>query len=187
MADDPNPRQLQRDAPGPPPAEPGAARRSVTANILGLVAWLALSFSAAAVGGLASANAGDFYPELSRPPWAPPSWIFAPVWTTLYALMGVAAWLVWKQRGLRRGAVPLALFLAQLVANALWTWLFFAWRLGAAAFTEVVALWILIAITLIAFWRVRPLAGYLLIPYLLWVGFACILTWSLWQRNPQIL
>lgn len=170
-----------RDASGGTPPL-GPARAAV-----GLVAWLGVSFLAAAVGGLASANAGGFYATLSRPAWAPPSWLFGPMWTALYILMGVAAWLVWKQRGLRRGGWPLGLFVAQLVANALWTWLFFVWRLGAVAFVEAIALWILVALTLIAFWRVRRLAGYLLIPYLLWVGFACILTWALWQRNPQIL
>jgi translocator protein len=172
---------------GRPPSDAGPAPRSAAKQAVGLVAWLALSFAAAAIGGLASANAGGFYATLSRPAWAPPSWLFGPVWTTLYLLMGVAAWLVWKDRGLRRGAVPLSLFVAQLGANALWTWLFFVWRLGAVAFFEAIALWILIALTLVAFWRVRPLAGYLLIPYLLWVAFACILTYSLWQRNPQVL
>ncbi|MFW5640760.1 MAG: TspO/MBR family protein [Thermodesulfobacteriota bacterium] len=156
-------------------------------QMLALAGWIGLSFTAAAIGGLASAKAAGFYQELSLPAWAPPSWVFAPAWTLLYLLMGIAAWIVWKAGGWRNAAGALSLFLVQLAANALWTWLFFAWRLGAAAFIEIIVLWILIVCTLIAFWRVRPLAGYLLLPYLLWVGFAGALTYAIWQRNPQIL
>jgi benzodiazapine receptor len=159
---------------------------SASKQILALLAWLAISFTAAAIGGLASANADSFYQELSRPEWAPPGWIFAPVWTVLYLLMGIAAWLVWKVQGWRN-APALTIFLAQLAANALWTWVFFVWHLGAAAFIEILLLWALIACTTVAFWRVRRLAGYLLIPYLLWVGFASALTYATWQRNPQLL
>ncbi|MBN1238105.1 MAG: tryptophan-rich sensory protein [Gammaproteobacteria bacterium] len=157
------------------------------AQLLGLAAWLAISFAAAAVGGLASVRAQDFYVGLEQPGWAPPASVFGPVWTVLYALMGVAAWLVWRERGLGGARGALALFVAQLVANALWTWLFFAWRLGAAAFVEILILLVLIAATLAAFSRVRIAAGALLLPYLLWVAYATALTWSLWQRNPQLL
>jgi tryptophan-rich sensory protein len=79
------------------------------------------------------------------------------------------------------------LFLLQLVFNALWSWLFFAWNLGVLALADIVVLWILIAATLVSFWRVRPVAGVLLMPYLLWVSFAAILNYSLWQLNPQVL
>jgi len=154
---------------------------------LGLVAWLALCFAAAAVGGLAASNAATFYQALSRPGWAPPGSVFGPVWSVLYALMGVAAWQVWKERGWRHARGALTLFLLQLAANALWSWLFFAWRLGAAAFVGAVVLWALVAATLIAFWRLRPWAAGLLVPYLLWVTFACALTLSVWRRNPQLL
>ena len=156
-------------------------------HLLGLAAWLALSFVAAAVGGVATADAGGFYQSLSRPAWAPPAWLFGPMWTFLYVLMGIAAWLVWKARGWRGARGPLALFLVQLAVNALWSWLFFAWREGGAAFAGVVVLWILIACTLVAFWRVRPLAGLLLLPYLAWVSLATALTLAVWQRNPQLL
>lgn len=156
-------------------------------DIPGLVGWLAVSFAAAALGGFASAEAGDFYGRLARPPWAPPGWLFAPVWTVLYLLMGMAAWLVWRERGARKVGTALTLFLVQLGANALWTWLFFVWRLGALAFGEILVLWVLILWTIAAFWRVRPLAGTLLIPYLAWVSFAAALTFSVWQRNPALL
>ena len=138
---------------------------------------------------MASRDAGDFYGALVRPAWAPPGWLFGPVWTTLYVLMGVAAWLVWRARPAtaeerdvrRRGQ---ALFVGQLALNALWTWLFFAWREGALAFGEIVLLWIAIAITAWHFGRVRPLAAWLLVPYLAWVSFATALTWAVWQGNP---
>jgi translocator protein len=156
-------------------------------QLLGLLGWLAASFAAGAVGGLASAGAGDFYARLELPPWAPPSWLFGPVWSALYLMMGVAAWLVWRERGLHGARWPLTLFAVQLAANALWTWLFFAWRLGALAFAEILLLLALIVATAVTFWRVRPLAGALLVPYLLWVAFAAALTYSLWQRNPAIL
>jgi translocator protein len=154
---------------------------------IGLAGWLLASFAAAAVGGVASANAGDFYQQLARPAWAPPSWLFGPVWSVLYLLMGIGAWLVWRERGFRGARAALTLFVAQLAANALWTWLFFAWRRGALAFGEILLLWVLIAATIAAFWRVRPLAGALLIPYLLWVTFATALTVAVWQRNPGLL
>lgn len=139
------------------------------------------------MGGFASANAGDFYRRLERPGWAPPGWLFAPTWTVLYLLMGVAAWLVWRERGIRGARAALSLFLVQLTVNALWTWLFFVWRLGGVAFAEILVLCALVAGTSGAFWRVRPLAGALLLPYLAWVTFASALTYSIWQRNPGLL
>ena len=154
---------------------------------IGLAGWLVASFAAGAVGGVASARAGEFYQQLARPAWAPPGWLFGPVWSTLYLLMGIAAWLVWRDRGFRGARGPLTLFVVQLAANALWTWLFFAWRRGSLAFGEILLLWVLIVATLLAFWRIRPLAGALLVPYLLWVSFAAALTWSVWRLNPGLL
>lgn len=156
-------------------------------QLIGLVAWLAASFMAAAIGAAASVQAGAFYAQLVRPEWAPPGSVFGPVWTALYTLMGVAAWLVWRIGGFRAARSALVLFVAQLAVNALWSWLFFGWRLGGLAFAEILLLWVLIAATLAGFWRLRPLAGALLIPYLLWVSFAAALNYSLWQLNPQLL
>jgi tryptophan-rich sensory protein len=156
-------------------------------QIVGLVAWLIVSFLAAAVGGAASIQAGSFYTRLLRPEWAPPPEAFGPVWTVLYVLMGLAAWLVWREGGFRAAKPALTLFLVQLALNALWTWIFFAWQRGGLAFAEVLVLWALIVATLISFWRIRPLAGALLVPYLLWVTFAAALTWSVWRLNPQLL
>ena len=156
-------------------------------RIVGLLISLGISFAAAAIGALATQRAPQFYAALSRPSWAPPSSVFGPVWTILYALMAVAAWLVWREKGLSGGRVPLALFAAQLALNALWSWLFFAWQLGSVAEIEIVLLLILIAVTLVAFWRVRALAGVLLLPYLAWVGYATALTFALVHRNPGVL
>jgi tryptophan-rich sensory protein len=100
--------------------------------------------------------------------------------------MAIAAWLVWRCGGIASNQKTLTLFLLQLTFNALWSWLFFAWKLGFSAFAEILLLWILILLTLVSFWRVRPLAGALLIPYLLWVSFAALLNYSLWQLNPEI-
>ncbi len=161
--------------------------QSGTRQIMGLVFWLAVSFAAAAIGGIATMSAGPFYSQLVRPGWAPPGWLFGPVWTVLFAMMGVAAWLVWRVGGFRGAKTAIVLFLVQLAFNALWSWLFFRWQLGAASFVEIILLWVLILATLAAFWRIRPLAGALLIPYLLWVTFASALTYSVWRMNPQIL
>jgi tryptophan-rich sensory protein len=107
------------------------------------------------------------------------------VWSVLYLLMGVSAWLVWRSS--RRNAVALVLFLAQLAANAFWSWLFFAWHQGALATMEVLVLLALIAATMRAFWPISRLAVLLLLPYLFWVSFASVLTWSVWQRNQGLL
>ena len=152
-----------------------------------MIGWLAVSFVAAAIGGAATVRSGEFYTRLARPEWAPPSTVFGPVWTFLYTLMGIAAWLVWREGGVRAARKELSLFLVQLAFNALWSWLFFAWHSGAMAFVDIALLWVLIIATVIAFWRVRPLAGALLIPYLLWVSFAAALNYAVWQLNPAVL
>jgi tryptophan-rich sensory protein len=144
-----------------------------------------VAYAAGAVGAVASVDAPAFYEQLSKPSWAPPAWVFGPVWSTLYALMGIAAWLVWRSPGPR--AVALGLWGAQLVANALWSWLFFAWHQGALATVEVLLLLALIVATALAFWGSSRLAAILLVPYLLWVGFASALTWAVWRSNPGLL
>lgn len=154
---------------------------------LGLAGWLLVCFTVAAVGAIASVEAKSFYAQLVQPAWAPPASVFGPVWTALYAMMGIAAWLVWRNGGWRAHRAALTLFLVQLALNALWSWLFFAWHRGAWAFADILVLWLLIAATLVCFWRVRPLAGALLVPYLLWVSFATALNYSVWQLNPQLL
>lgn len=166
---------------------PGMNARTGYRDGLGFAGWLVVTFIAAAIGARASVEAASFYDQLVQPAWAPPPWVFGPVWTALYTLMAIAAWLVWRTAKSKGVRIALTLFVVQLALNALWSWLFFAWQLGAVAFAEVVLLWMLILATGAAFWRVRPLSGLLLIPYLLWVGFAAALNFVLWQQNPQIL
>lgn len=153
----------------------------------GFLGWLIFVFLAAAVGGLASINAPEFFTELQRPSWAPPPWLFGPAWTFLYTLMGIAAWLVWRASGFAGAGRALGLFVVQLGVNALWTWLFFAWRLGAIATGEIFLLWFMIAATMLLFYRHSKVAALLLLPYLLWVTFAAALSFTVWQMNPDML
>lgn len=155
--------------------------------LLGLFGWAALVFLAAAIGGAGSASAPEFYRALEQPGWAPPAWLFGPAWTLLYTLMAIAAWRVWLVRGFAGAAGALTLFGVQLVLNALWSWIFFVWQLGGIAVAEILVLWLLIVATVIAFWRIRALAGGLLLPYLVWVTYAAALTIDLWLRNPDML
>lgn len=156
-------------------------------SVQGLLVWLALAYVTATVGAIASVDAREFYAQFTQPAWAPPGWVFAPVWASLYTMMGIAAWLVWKQCGFVGAATALTLFCIQLAINALWSWLFFAWHLGALAFVDVLLLWALIVATVVTFWRVSHLAAILLLPYLAWVTFASVLTFSVWQLNPDLL
>jgi len=160
---------------------------SVSRQAVGLVGWLLMTFVTAAIGALASVDAGAFYGQLTRPSWAPPGWLFGPVWSALYALMAVSAWWVWRARGFAGARSALVLFIVQLAANALWSWLFFVWHQGGLAFAEVLLLWCMVAATVVAFWRISALAAALLIPYLAWVTFASALTFSVWRLNPGLL
>ena len=162
-------------------------RTSAVSQGLGLAGWLLASFATGAIGGFASIDAAGFYGNLAQPSWAPPAWLFGPVWSVLFILMGVSAWLVWREHGFRGAGAALKLYAAQLVANALWTWLFFAWQLGAMALAEIALLWLLIAATITMFWRLHRLAAILLAPYLAWVSFAAALNFALWRLNPAVL
>jgi len=154
---------------------------------LGLLGWALLTFTAAAVGAIASVDASAFYAELARPHWAPPAWLFGPVWSALYTLMAVSAWLVWRRRGFAGARTALVLYIAQLTANALWSWLFFAWHQGELAFAGVLVLWCLIVATIVSFQRISVLAAGLLYPYLAWCTFASALTFTIWSLNPGVL
>lgn len=154
---------------------------------LGLLGWAGVTFATAAIGSAASIRAADLYAQLALPDWAPPASVFGPAWTVLYVLMAVAAWLVWRRAGWRGARTALSLYLVQLVLNALWSWCFFAWRMGGLAFADIVLLWLLIVATVVGFWRVQPLAGALLLPYLGWVTFAAFLNHAAWRMNPQLL
>jgi len=148
---------------------------------VGLVFWVALSFAAAGFGS--RFPPGDWYTHLAKPAFNPPAWVFAPVWTLLYLVMGIAAWLVWRQRAVARVTPALALFLVQLALNAAWSWLFFGLHHIGWALVDLAAFWLAIGATLLAFWTHRPLAGLLMVPYLLWVSFAALLNFQFWRLN----
>lgn len=156
-------------------------------RLKGFSAWLLVVAAAGAIGAVASVSAASFYTQLARPLWAPPAQLFGPVWSFLYLLMAVAAWLIWDKHGFEVARRPLTFFGAQLLLNALWSWLFFRWHLGLWALIDILALWILIIATAQSFWRLRPLAGALLIPYLIWVSFAMALNYAIWRLNPELL
>lgn len=150
-------------------------------SALGLVGWLAVSFAAAWVGS--RFMPGAWYNALAKPSWNPPNFVFAPVWTALYVLMAVAAWLVWRRAGFTGARAALTLFIVQLALNALWSYLFFGAHRPDLAFMEILVLWALILVTAVLFWREVQLAGLLMLPYLAWVGFASFLNFTLWQMN----
>ncbi len=158
-----------------------------SSQVFGLLGWMAIPFIAATLGAWASASAASFYTTLALPPWAPPASVFGPVWTLLYAMMAIAAWLVWRERGWRGARPALMLYLVQLAVNALWSWLFFGWKLGALAFADILVLVALVCATTVAFARVRPIAAALLLPYLAWISFASALNFAVWRANPGLL
>ena len=149
--------------------------------MLVLAGWWLITFAAAALGGWFMP--GEWYAQLKKPSWNPPGWIFGPVWTALYTMMAVAAWLVWRRGGWAVQRKALVWFLVQLVLNALWSPLFFGWKNPGLAFAEIVLLWLAILGTLLAFWKAHRAAGALLLPYLAWVSFAAVLNFTLWQLN----
>lgn len=153
-------------------------------SLLILAGWVVAIVAMGAVMGLLFPP-GAWFDSLHKPTWNPPAWLFAPVWITLYVLMGIGIWLVRKQpdvsHALKRDATRL--FLLQLILNMAWTPLFFGLHNPFLAFVAICILWIAILCMLLEFGKIRPLAGYLLIPYLLWVSFALILNGTIWLMN----
>ena len=152
-------------------------------EILALAGWLALCFAASGTSIFVSVE--GWYAGLNKPEWNPPTWVFAPVWTLLYAMMAVAAWLVWREGGWREQRQALVLFVLQWLLNALWTPLFFGMHRLGLAFAEITILWLLLAGTLLSFWRVKKAAAVLLMPYLAWVSFAAALNFTIWRLNAS--
>jgi benzodiazapine receptor len=152
--------------------------------------WVALGlfvgacFGAAGVGQMLSGGEpGAWYRGLRKPALTPPGWAFGPVWTALYVCMGVAAWWVWRRRGFGGARAALTAFAVQLVLNAAWTGLFFGLQRPDVAFGEIVALWVAIVVTTALFFRASAPAGWLMVPYLLWVSFASYLNFGFWRLN----
>lgn len=153
-------------------------------SFIGFIGWLIASFVTGGLGAIASVNAASFYGSLTQPSWAPLAWLFGPVWTTLFVLMGISAWLVWREHDFSKAGAALKLYLSQLIANALWSWLFFTWHLGVVSILEIITLWLLISATILSFWKLNKVAALLLMPYLAWVSFAAALNVTLWRLNP---
>jgi benzodiazapine receptor len=149
--------------------------------MIALTAWLLFCFVPASTAVFVSTD--GWYAALHKPAWNPPAWVFGPAWSLLYALMAVAAWLVWREGGWKAQGRTLGLFLLQWLLNALWTPLFFVLHRPGIAFAEIVLLWLVLAATLVSFWRIRQVAGILLVPYLAWVSFAAALNFTIWRMN----
>ena len=126
---------------------------------------------------------GAWYQSLAKPSWTPPGWVFPIVWTLLYIMMGVAAWLIWKQKGFAAASGPLSIFILQLVLNGLWTVFFFGMKMPGLALVDIGLLWGAILITVVLFWSRQPAAGILMLPYFLWVSFASVLNFTIWKLN----
>ena len=156
----------------------------MTRSIIGLAISVGICFAAAGIGSLFTTPAiGGWYASLNKPAWNPPNRVFGPVWSLLYLMMAIAAWLVWRRAGAAPVVLPLTLFGLQLAANVLWSVLFFGLKMPGAAFGDIVVLWCLILATCITFWWISPLAGVLLLPYLGWVTFASALNFAIWRMN----
>lgn len=146
-----------------------------------LLFWITLCFSAGAVG--AQFTPGAWYAGLAKPAWTPPGWVFAPVWTTLYLLMAVAAWLVTLHGEWRQRRLPLGLFCLQLAVNAAWSWLFFGLQRPDWALVNILVLWGLVSVTVVLFLKTRRVAGILLLPYWGWLTLAAALNAEIWRMN----
>jgi len=164
------------------------ASRALSADSArGALLWFGLTFLTAVVAGWGSARAAQFYDALRLPQWAPPAPVFGLAWSVLYVLMALAAWLVWRHRHAVPGSNGLALYGLALVPNALWSWLFFDWHLGLWALIDIGVLWLLVGLTVRAFWRIRPVFALLLAPLWAWVSFAGVLNAVIWWNNPALL
>lgn len=155
-------------------------------SVATLVVFLAACFAAAGIGGLFTGPQvapGEWYDTLAKPFFTPPSWLFGPVWTVLYAAMAVAGWLVWRERRRTNVRPALVLFGAQLFLNLMWSIVFFGFEAPGLGLVEIVVLWISIALTIVVFMRVSRVAGWLLVPYIAWVTFATFLNAGIWLLN----
>lgn len=149
-----------------------------------LVGFIAVTFAAAALGSAATfQSVGTWYQTLQKPAWNPPSAVFSPVWTLLYIAMSIAAWRAWRKAAPGAGGGVIRLYGAQLILNALWSILFFGMRRPDLALIDIVALWLLLVLGLVRFWRLDRIAGLLWAPYVAWVSFAAFLNFTIWQLN----
>ncbi len=154
-------------------------------DILKLILSVVICQAAGFLGSLATTpSIGTWYKTLAKPSFNPPNAVFGPVWITLYLMMSIALFLVWKQGSVTKGVKPaLIIFFVQLALNTLWSILFFGLHQPGWAFLEIIILWLFILLALLLFWRLSWAAGILLLPYLLWVSFASVLNFALWRLN----
>ena len=161
-------------------------RESISPSIrwIGLVVFVVVCLGVGSLGAVATTpEIQGWYKTLAKPSWNPPDSVFAPVWTTLFIMMGIAAWLVWQRGGLKAAVLPLSLFGFQLALNVAWSWIFFGLHQPGWAFVEIIVLWLAILATTVAFFRCSKIAGWLLVPYLAWVSFASVLNFTIWRLN----
>ena len=153
-------------------------------DLFGLLVFVTLCLLVSAAGGAVTATSVDtWYQTLAKPSFNPPDWVFAPVWTTLYFLMGVSGWRIWRRRASPATRVALALFGLQLFLNFAWSVLFFGLQRIELALIDIVILFVAIVANMILFWRIERLATLLLVPYAAWVVFAIVLNVSIWLLN----
>jgi tryptophan-rich sensory protein len=159
---------------------------TATTRWIGLAVFIVVCLGAGGLGAIATTPEIDgWYRTLAKPAWNPPDGVFGPVWTTLFILMAVGAWLVWQRKGFKAAAMPMTLFGAQLLLNVTWSWIFFGMHQPGWAFVEIVILWLAIVATTVAFFRYSKISGWLLVPYLGWVSFAAVLNAAIWRLNLQ--
>ena len=152
---------------------------------LGFLGFASLCLLAASSGAIF--RPGDWYAGLAKPRWRPPNWLFGPVWMVLYCMIAVSGWLIWRKVGFVAGAVPLGIYLFQLVLNAMWSAICFGMRRLDLALFQMMALWLSIAATIAAFYPIDRMAAYLLLPYIAWVSVAMLLNYSIWRLNRASL
>lgn len=159
--------------------------RSTQSKIIGLIFWIGICYLVAWISAQVSPGIApaDWYNSLNKPSWNPPSWLFGPVWTTLYTLMGIAAWLVWKKFGFSHAKPALCTFLTQLFLNGLWSQLFFGLKSPGWAFFEIFFLLAAILLTTVLFSKKVKAAAWLMLPYILWTAFATVLNGTIWWIN----
>ena len=150
-------------------------------SVFVLLGFIAACFFAALTGALF--RPGDWYERLAKPTWRPPNRLFAPVWTVLYFTIAISGWLVWREAGVAGAALPLAIYVLQLVLNAAWTPIFFGLHRPDLGFLDIVLVWLSIIATIALFFPIHPAAALLLLPYLAWVTFAAVLNFVVWSLN----
>jgi benzodiazapine receptor len=153
-------------------------------KILKLISAIALTLSIGAIAGLFTADAiPGWYASLNRPSFNPPNWLFGPVWTMLYILMGISLFLIWQQKPDKQRNQAIGFFLFHLFLNFCWSFIFFYFKMMGLALFEIILLWMSIVVMMVMFYRIKPLAAYLNIPYLIWVSFATVLNAAYFALN----